>query len=576
MKKLGKMLMLIAMLLVSVNVFAYDFEVGGIYYNILTESEGNQVEVTFGNEEANSYAVEEIAIPEKVEYEGVEYAVTAIGQAFQGCDKILSVELPNTITTIDAMAFYNCSNLATINIPASVQVVGKMVFAGCSKLKEVHISDLSAWCQIKVDGYSKANDGLLGNGSNIFLNGEMITNLAIPNDIEVVNSCAFACSPGIVSVAIGDNVAFIGSYAFANCSNLKEITVSGDLESLGVAVFYGSEWFELQNDGPVYVGNILCDYKGEVPTDCDLQIKDGTKSVAPQVFFNNSDLRSIYIPASVEDIGQQAFSACINLEEINVDPANGKYCSIDGVLFDKLSKQLIIYPAQKHGENYQVPEWVTDIYLQAFGYVRDLRSVSMGDNVVSIGMQAFWQCMELSSIRLSENLQKIGDGAFGGCYYLESISFPKNVASIGAEAFMGCLNLNAIYSYNPVPPTCIIGEDAFGWEMLYPFADDVYGNACLYVPSGTASLYGEAQGWNKFENIVEIEKGSVGTVGVEDVVVVAKNGRIVVDGFDGNGAVEVYGVSGQLVYSGTDTLISVPTRGIYIVRVAGQTFKVIL
>ncbi len=572
-----KMLILIALLSVSVSVYAYDFEVDGIYYNILSIYDGNKVEVTYGNESTNSYTMEKVVIPEKVEYGGTEFSVTAIhSRAFMSCDKIISVELPNTITTIQPGAFAECSNLTTVNIPSSVQSVGNMVFSRCPNLKEVHITDLSAWCRIKFTGeYFNMDEGLLGNGSNLILNGEMVTDLIIPDDITEINDLAFAYCPSITSVTVGDNVRLIGSYVFANCSNLKEVTVSDNLELIGRDAFQGTAWFEAQDDGSIYLGNILCDYKGEMPENYDLQIENGTKAVTHHLFFPNN-IRSISIPASMKLIGTQAFSGGGNLEEINVDPDNERYCSIDGVLFDNTLKQLIVYPAKKSDIVYHIPEWVTDIYATAFVCAGNLLSISMADNITSIGMQAFGMCSNLSSIRFSENLQTIGTNAFMQCARLKSISLPKSVTSIGAGAFGVCKSLEAIYSYNPVPPKLEIVTDYGDWWSS-PFDDDVYNNVFLYVPEGSATLYAEIEGWRKFKYIVEsLPSASVESIDALDINVLTQNGSIVVSGFNDNVVIEVFSVSGQLVYKGTETTINVPTKGIYIVRVAGQTFKVVL
>lgn len=579
--RMQKMLMLTIGLLISLNTFAYDFEVDGIYYNILTIYGENQVEVTYGNEATNSYTMEKVVIPEKVEYGGTEFSVTTIGnQAFYFCDKIISVELPNTITTISAGSFACCSNLTTINIPSSVQSVGNLVFTGCPNLKEVHITDLSAWCRIKFTvGYFNINEGLLGNGSNLILNGEMVTDLIIPDDITEINDLAFAYCPGITSVTVGDNVRLIDSYAFANCSNLKEVTVSDNLELIGTDAFQGTAWLEVQDDGPIYLGNILCDYKGEMPENYDLQIENGTKAVTASLFIYgyNGNLRSVSIPASMKLIGTQAFSGGNNLEEINVNPDNERYCSIDGVLFDNTLKQLIVYPAKKSDIVYRIPEWVTDIYHWAFVYANNLLSVSMGDNVTSMGISAFAGCSNLSSIRLSENLKTIGDGAFMPCGRLKSISLPKSVTSVGVSAFGGCTSLEAIYSYNPVPPKLELGLDYNGnWES-YAFDDDTYNNAFLIVPTGSATLYAGTEGWRNFKNIEEgLPNAGIESVDTSDINVLTRNSSIVVSGLDEKVTIEVYSVSGQLVYKGTETTISVPTKGIYIVRVAGQTFKVAL
>lgn len=450
------------------------------------------------------------------------------------------------------------------------------MFAGCPNLKEVHITNLSAWCRIKITESFNSNEGLLGNGSNLILNGEMITDLIIPDDITEINDLAFAYCPGITSVTIGDNVKYIGSYAFANCSNLKEVTVSDNLELIGDDAFHGTAWLEAQNDGPIYLGNILCDYKGEMPENYDLRIKNGTKAVTANLFSYGyrGNLRSVSIPASMKLIGTLAFSGDRNLKEINVDPDNERYCSIDGVLFDNTLKQLIVYPAKKPDIVYHIPRWVTDIYLWAFTFANNLLSVSMGDNVTSIGISAFTGCSNLSSIRLSENLKTIEGGAFFSCVKLKSISLPKSVTSIGSSAFFDCASLKAIYSYNPVPPKLEL--ELYDRES-YPFDDDVYNNASLVVPEGSATLYVGTEGWRRFKDIYEgLPSASVESVDTSDTNVLTQNGSIVVSGLDEKAIIEVYSVSGQLVYKGTETTISVPTKGIYIVRVAGQSFKVII
>ncbi len=97
----------------------------------------------------------------------------------------------------------------------------------------------------------------------------------------------------------------------------------------------------------------------------------------------------------------------------------------------------------------------------------------------------------------------------------------------------------------------------------------------LNVPVGSLEAYKSADGWKRFKNIQEKDFGGVDGVEDDDVSVTAKGGNIEIGGAD-NTQVEVYNLSGQLVYSGTDTTVGGLAHGIYIVRVAGQTFKVAL
>ena len=107
------------------------------------------------------------------------------------------------------------------------------------------------------------------------------------------------------------------------------------------------------------------------------------------------------------------------------------------------------------------------------------------------------------------------------------------------------------------------------------FSDGIYETAVLSVPTGSLEVYRTADGWKRFKNIQEKDFGGVDGVENDAVSVTAKGGSIEITGAD-NAHIEVYNLSGQLVYSGTDTTVGGLAHGIYIVRVAGQTFKVAL
>lgn len=103
MKKLLLSMILLALPLLA---SAYDCQVDGIFYNL--NSEVNAAEVTFENSNYNSYS-DEVVIPEKFTYEGVEYSVTSIGYgAFWFCSDLTSVTIPNSVTSIGDLAFYGC------------------------------------------------------------------------------------------------------------------------------------------------------------------------------------------------------------------------------------------------------------------------------------------------------------------------------------------------------------------------------------------------------------------------------------------------------------------------------------
>ena len=106
-------------------------------------------------------------------------------------------------------------------------------------------------------------------------------------------------------------VTSIGDAAFQWCSNVTSINIPASVTSIGVNAFTGTSWYSNQPNGMIYVGNVLYGYKGEMPANTSIEVKDGTVGIGSYVFDGVRDrLVSITIPESVTLIGNGAFSYC--------------------------------------------------------------------------------------------------------------------------------------------------------------------------------------------------------------------------------------------------------------------------
>ncbi len=194
----------------------------------------------------------------------IEGGVTSIGKyAFYGCKLLTSVTIGNSVSSIGYMAFYNCTGLTSVTIPDSVTSIGAFAFRGCTGL----------------------------------------TSVTIPDSVTSIDGYAFYYCENLTSVTIGNSVTIIGYAAFGECTGLTSVTIPDSVTSIGSYAFADTTWANNQPDGVVYAGRVAYGYKGTMPDNTSIIIRDGTKGIAGQAFWNRTGLTSVTIPDSVTSIG---------------------------------------------------------------------------------------------------------------------------------------------------------------------------------------------------------------------------------------------------------------------------------
>ena len=502
--------------------WAYDFAVNGIYYN--KNSDGTSVTVTYKTTSYNSYSGS-VAIPSQVTYNNNTYDVTSIGEsAFRGCSGLTSITIPNSVTSIGNFTFYCCTSLTSVTIPnsvtsigwyaffcctgltsvtipnsvtsirdkafygcrgltsvtigSSVTSIGEDAFMFCSGLTKAEFASIESLCNISF-GNSDANP--LYYAKHLYINGQEVTDLVIPN-----------------------SVTSIGDRAFSGCNGLTSITIPNSVTSIGNTAFLGTAWYDNQPNGLVYAGKVAYGYKGTMPTGTNISLKEGTLGIGGGAFESCTALTSVTIPESVTSIGIGAFYGCTGLTSVTIP---NSVTSIGIGAFDYTAwydnqPNGLVYAgkvAYKYkgtmptGTNISLEEGTLGIAGYAFSYCSGLTSVTIPNSVTSIGERAFRECSGLTSVTIGNSVTSIGSYAFYGCNGLTSVTIPNSVTRIGNNAFSHCSSLSKIYCY---------AENVPSTESELIFEETPINSAKLLVPKGSLESYKAFSPWKDFGKVL--------------------------------------------------------------------------
>ena len=459
--------------------------------------------------------------------------------ALAGCERLVSVTIPENVVAFGDYAIFASSSLASITLTSPTPAtLGDSAFSMTSDCP-IYVPEGS------VDAYAEAwseyafriTTVMPGNEIQYTsTDGEIVTPCLydptgagmFPDPVDVfgadIVSNTYADGKGVI-VFDGD-VTMVGENAFVGCSNLASIELPASVTRIDNGAFF-------------HCSNLT-----------EITLPAGVVSIGSAAFRNCSSLESIVIPNSVTSIGEEAFSGCSGLTSIEVKYGNPVYSTPrrSNAIIETSTNTLILGCATteipedvtKIGKNafkqgaapaeLFIPESVTAIGEYAFyectglenvtipgsvekieNYVfygcPDLKRVNVDDGVTSIGDFAFYECPQLESVDLPESLtdigsaafaycsslygiemsgiETIGAGAFAYCSAMRGVTLWTNCTQIGDMAFLDCSALKYIVVVAPTPPA--------GGESMFD------GSSCLiYVPEFSWSVYQTADKWSPY------------------------------------------------------------------------------
>lgn len=294
----------------------------------------------------------------------------------------------NSLLTVFPDESFSGSALLSIDLPSGVTHIGKYAFRDCISL-----------------AYAALGISLESIAERAFYNAKALASPIFPETLKYIGNESFRFCSALESITLYENVEYLGDYAFAGASSLYEVIFSEQsINSIGENVFMDTPWLtqkqNAEDEGVIYMNNIAYSYKGEMPADTALTLREGTVGIAPLAFAGQSNLKGVVIPSTIKSIGDKAFMGC----------------GLESIVFEEGSQ-------------------LKSIGNKAF-YGAAFASLSLPEGLQSIGAYAFSNNSALIFLNLPESLKTIGDGAFSTLTAINTeLILPDGVTSVGAHAF---------------------------------------------------------------------------------------------------------------------------------------------
>lgn len=237
----------------------------------------------------------QLTIESSISYKDKNYTVTKIATwAFNACNTLTEVTLPNTVDEIGYQAFFKCSNLTKVIIPEGVTKIGQAAFYGCSQLTSITIPGTVTEMDSAFSGSTALSQVTLTNGipkisSHAFERCTELREIKVPISVDEICPFAFNGCTSLKSVLLEKNIKTINVNAFKDCTNLSDVKYNG----------YKTDWDRVTvnttgNDTLTSKVQYLCD----ITFDLNGGTINGSGTMDKQTVYSNEKLGTASVPTT--------------------------------------------------------------------------------------------------------------------------------------------------------------------------------------------------------------------------------------------------------------------------------------
>ena len=444
--------------------------VGALFYRA-QKLETVQLADTMTSISSNAFydceALKQIEIPEGV--------TTIWGYAFQGSG-LTSVEIPDSVTAIYGRAFMDCEDLAMVKLSKNLATLYGNAFGNCSSLKEIHIPRTLTTVELDyTDGYSRKiyygpfcnsglekatfEEGTTSVVAGLFYKANNLKEVTLPNSMTSIGKEAFYACSSLNNVEIPESVTKLDLYAFFGCEALEKIEIPSGVTEIPYYAFQNCSSLK-----SVKLPEGLVTIRGTAFAGCEslleILLPDSLQTLDYSAFQDCTALATVKLPDTLTKIEESTFQNCDSLTTIKLPSALTEVGSKAFYDSDALT-------------NITIPDGVTIVKGSAFYDCDSLESVHIGAGVTELGGSAFYNCDSLKTVTIPGAVTKVGSSCFYDCDALETatVATGKLTISLGSSLFEGCdvlKNVDLSYRAVKVPAKAFYGCKALE-EIVIPF-----------------------------------------------------------------------------------------------------------